>query len=653
MEYHDFTIDIRSADGGRFEATVVDAPFRENPRIYFPPPLEATKLKTLLEIRDKLGDLPAELSPRVVGRMLYSALFQGDLAHLFERCRAAFARDDNAGLRLRLKFLLNDTEARFLAELPWEWLWDPRLSTFLSTDLKTPVVRDFATRHIQVNTLESASPIRILVVDPAPSDLHGVSAGEEITRMKEELGQLVKAGQIELLQLEESTAEALRHALRDQGIHVLHFMGHGGYDEDSGFGAVFFTRPDGTKDQVDGQQLADSLKTIPELRLVVLNACTTARHAGHAGAPLNYGAASAVLEWAGVPAVIANQHPISNAIAPCISRIFYRRLAEGDDVEGALTEVRRQLQKRSSEWATPVLFLAARRGKLFGAKPGPGQGRQGVRVLHPSRTVVEPVRLGVRSIVGYGADMEERNDDVLDLVKHFDGRPIRNQKDWQEIIFPELRDFLQRKLDPHRPLLLDFAAHSSIAFAAGWLLEAKSGLDVQVIQRTSAVGTLPWAPDDGTAGEDRLWLDQPDIEVVPGAPDVALALAVSQPGVAAHVEAFVQNPEKKLAVGRIIDATIATGPGPQSVRGGAHSLRLAQTLLPRLRRRYPHERTGKLHLFCSGPNALLFYMGQLSRSLDSIVLYEFAFGMKGSFGRYQPSIELPPPGESRAIPDGW
>lgn len=655
MNYQDFTLDIRSAEGeeDRFEATVVDAPFRQNPRIFFPPPLNETELADLLKARDQREKMPKGLSSREVGGRLYTALFQGEVDLLFERSRAVLAPDATAGLRVRLKFLLNDPKARYLAALPWEWLWDPRNKSFLATDLKTPVIRDFATRHLQLDTLETASPLRILVVDPAPKDLHGVSAGEEIARMEEALRKLLDSRQVEIVRLQETTAEELHRVVRTQGIHIVHFMGHGGYDESSGLGAVFFTKPDGTKDTVDGQELADSVKTISQLRLVILNSCLTARHAGHAGAPNHYGVASAVLEWAGVPAVIANQHEISNTIAPCISRIFYEWLAAGDDVEAALTEARREIETHSSEWATPVLFLAARSGKIFSLKK-PGTGGQGVRVLRPSEHEEEPVRLGVRSIHGFGAEMEDRNEHLLDLTPYFNGRFIRDPKDWQRRIFPELRAFLKRHLDPYRPLVLDFAAHSSIAFAAGWVLEAKSGRDIRVVQRVGGTGTLLWAPDDGTAGEDRLWLDRPDIEIPPVGPkrpDVAAALSVSQPGVAEHVEAFLQA--RNLPVGRIIDATIAPEPGQGSVRGGAHSLRLAQALYPRIRERYPHERSGGLHLFCAAPNALLVYLGQLSRALGAITLYEFAFGVPDNFGRYQRSIELPPPDERPVIPEGW
>lgn len=654
MEYQDFTIYIRSTGENQFEAIVVDAPCEERPNTFFSRPLEKQTLQALLRSADQVAgkSVEPEFSLEEVGRQLHEALFQEELADAFDRCRASLAR--GTGLRVRLRFRFDDAEAEYLASLPWELLWDDRRSDFLATDLCTPVVRDIITGRpwdtgASRETSVVESPLRILAVAAAPTTKRPLNLALEVKRIAEAVEPLMEIGQVELLILKQNSPETLRNALRDEPIHILHFMGHGGYDSESGCGAVFFETEDRDDDQVDGVTLADCLKSIPDLRLVVLNACKTARYAGRLAAPDYSGVASAVVERTGMPAVVAHQYSISDKAAISFSKSFYRRIAAGDGVEEALTELRLEQKRHTSEWGTPVLFLTTQSGKLFSVTPG--KGRFTERVLSGERPEGEPVRLGVRSFVGWGSDMETRNNKTLDLVKYFDGRFIKDRKAWQEVIFPELRTFLLKHLDPRRPLLLDFAAHSSIAFAAGWVLEAKSGLDVRVLQRTSEVGERLWAPDDGSADGDYLWLDLPDIAIAQSRPDVALSLAVSRPEVAEHVEEFIRS--KNLPVGRIIDATIAPEPGPRSVRGGAHALRLAQALLPRFQRRYPHERAGCLHLFCAGPNALLFYMGQQSRSLGGIALYEFPFGAQDAFGQYQRSIELPPPEERQRVPSGW
>lgn len=657
MEYQDFTIDLRSAGDGRFEATVADAPIRENPRVYFSPPIEKEEIESLHGAYDRPGrelqqaSLPG-VSPRTRGEQLYSALFRDGLADLFLRCRASLSHQDGAGLRIRLRFQINDlkSDAGYLASLPWEWLYDPKSGTFLSSELSTPVVRDIPARRPR-RPLDVAPPLRILVVDAAPAAMTQLDLKLEIDRMREALAILVDAGLVELLQLDRAHLHELRDALKDEEIHVLHFMGHGGYDPESGYGAVFFLQSGSEKEknEVEGEILADHLKDLPSLRLVVLNACKTARHAGHEGTPLYYGAASAILERTGVPAVVANQYSISDAAAIAFSEAFYGRIAKGDPVDEALTETRLRLRARSVEWATPVLFMTSPDGKLFTLEQVPR--RRNVREVVRSRPEETALGLGVRSFDGYGGDMKTRNRDLLDLVPYFDGRSIKEKAWWQEKVFPELRDFLRKYIHERRPILLDFAAHSSIAFAAGWVLEPKSGLDVRVRQRTGNEGEFEWHPKDGSESEGPLWQEREDIVLDAEAPDVALALSASQPDVAGHVREYVLR--EGLPVGRIVDAVIAPEPGQRSVRGGAYSLRLAQALLPRVRQKHPHERGGCVHIFCAAPNALVFYLGQLASSLERVVLYEFPFRAEGSFGRYQKSIELPPPGEARKVPEGW
>jgi hypothetical protein len=485
----------------------------------------------------------------------------------------------------------------------------------MANDIFTPVVRHLANSHPR-SSLDVDGALRILVVDATPKTMGELNLDLEVERMKKALGGMINEGMIEFLELKQASPELLRDTLRDELVHVLHVMGHGGYHEASGMGALFFVAPDGSEDQVDGEMLGALLKRIPDLRLVVLNACKTARHQGRVGSPLCHGAASGIVDRTGMPAVVANQYAISDKAAIAFSERLYKRIAAGDPVDTALSEARLQLSWRTPEWATPVLFLSAPDGILFKQK-----GKKHGRSASPRSRVITPAATPLHSAW------------------------------WQEKVFPELHGFLKDSVDRKRPILLDFAAHQSLAFAAGWVLEAKSGLDVHVWQRTQGK-PLAWHPEDDAASEsEELWLERPDIELLKGGPDLALALSVSNDRVASEARAFVER--EGIAVDRIIDAMISPCPGSQSVQGGRHALRLAQALVPRVRERRPHERAGRLHIFGSAPNAFLFYLGQLSRSFGRIVLYEYAFGYDDNYAAYQKSIELPPPEEARSLPAGW
>lgn len=127
MEYQDFTIDVRSAEGGKFEATVVEAPLGDHPQVPFVHPIEEKALEALLVAFDRPGKgklevaPPPGISPHEIGRQLYSALFRNGLADLFFRCcQEVPVVEGRKGIRLRLKLRFDDPEADYLASLPWD-----------------------------------------------------------------------------------------------------------------------------------------------------------------------------------------------------------------------------------------------------------------------------------------------------------------------------------------------------------------------------------------------------------------------------------------------------------------------------------------------------------------------------------------------------
>lgn len=685
MRYHDLTLVIASRQDGKFEATAISDQFHDRPGVTFRRPIGRRVLASIHEDIDRRigGSQASRQSPREVGARLHRALFQGDARDLLRKCLTDLQRTEGAGLRLRLTFDPQDAEAPYLADLPWELICDPEDGQFLAADNRFPLVRQLVTRH-RKERLEITSPLKILVVDAAADDMRAHNRKREIERIREALGALELADEVAILSPTRPTFGALRDALREYDPHVLDFLGHGGYDPAAHLGAIKLEAEDGKPDLVDGERLADLLKGIPSLRLAVLNACKSARHGGMAGAPEFYGAAAGILTIVGLPAVLANQYTISQCAAVQFSATFYGRLAKGDAVDEALAEARLRLRGQTFEWATPVLFLSAEDGELFriapkpvakemaGAAPAVVPTRPDAVTASVTPRAAPPVRLGIRSMVGLAPDMETEADHTLDLTHHFearftDRRYIENPNAWQAAVYPEVWTYLSRHYhDSRRPVVMHLAAHQSIAFASGWVYEAKSGLDVAVKQYTWGGGGFEWRPDDKTAPVDArrlidhrsdsapapgvLWQARKDMKLDPAATDVAIAVSITHE-IAEDVWDFVKA--KHLSIGRIIDAAIAPEPGHQAVKGGEHALRLAQSLLRRVSRRRPIERGGRLHLFGAGPNAFFFYFGQIARSLGHVVLYEFAFDRPDLPRRYQKSIELPPPEDAQELPPGW
>lgn len=594
-----------------------------------------------------LGAGPGLDDAGAIGSRLYEALFHGSVRSFYERCAAAVDSSDSDHRRLRIRLLFDHTDEKIdlLAKIPWELLQDAESGLFLGRDRARPIVRDFTARR-WVEPLLADLPLRVLVIDAGDQDLN---ADVEIREIREALDD---PRHFRLIPFRDPEPYAIRRELDRRQIHIAHFICHGGYDEESGIGAVFLRTKGGTKLQVTGNDLAHALLGLPHLRLVVFNSCLTGALAGREGI------ASARLMLPQPPAIVGMQHGISHRSAIDFSSTFYTALADGQTVDAAASEARLALAFETSEWATPTLFMPSRDGRLFELAKPAGSRSAAVRTPLPGD---EPkpggdhdqdrcYTLAIHSMtlenqINWGGPMQEEADDYLSLTEFFDEREIRDPALWQRQVLPRLRTFLLQWARTRNPLLLDFAAHPSIAFAAGWVLEIKNGIDITIRQR-SAGGFFEWSPDDGSAQPAPLWRLE-EHRVASDAADVVLALSVANP-IAADIASYLETHDD-LRISRLIDARIHPEPGQRAVAGGDHCLQLAQRLAAIASRRTPAERQGTLHLFSSAPNALLFYLGQLSRTFGRVQLYEHPrFGKSDSYGHYVPSLVLPPEEEGDA-----
>jgi hypothetical protein len=76
--------------------------------------------------------------------------------------------------------------------------------------------------------------LKILVMMSSPIDYPGLDVEYEWSRLNEALAGLIDGGQVQLERLPEARLGALQRALRRDEYHVLHFIGHGGFDPGTG-----------------------------------------------------------------------------------------------------------------------------------------------------------------------------------------------------------------------------------------------------------------------------------------------------------------------------------------------------------------------------------------------------------------------------------
>ena len=316
-----------------------------------------------------------------IGASLFRALFPAPVRRRWDECVEEVGERPGAGLRLVLKSDPTCGATADLHRLPWELLRDPRSGEFLALSRKTQPIRQLALDQIAVLDVPApATKLRILVVLSCPSGVESLDLARERRKIEEAVAE---RSEIELQVLANPTFGEVTETLRCGGFHVLHYMGHGAFDRATGEGRLIVADADGGAAALPAERLAQVIRDVDTLRLVVLNACDTGRSATATEQPFT-GLAHALLRG-GVPAVLAMQLPIPDGAAIELSRVFYRHLAAGEAVDEALAEARVAVYAAERDggfgaWAIPVLFV--RRPELAIFRPrqpadeGPGPWRR-------------------------------------------------------------------------------------------------------------------------------------------------------------------------------------------------------------------------------------------------------------------------------------
>lgn len=299
-----------------------------------------------------------------MGTALFQAVFRDDVLFCLGQSLVE-ARHNNCGLRIKLRL----SDAPELIALPWEYLFHPGLNRYVALSTETTVMH-YLDLPRKAPPLSVALPLRILVVTSTPRDLPWLDSEQEWNVLKDAMNNLIRVGAVTLERIDMTTLHDLQSKLRTHAYHVMHYIGHGVFNEDNGQGSLMLCAQDGSAASVPAQDLALVVGDVPSLRLVVLNGCQGSQ-ASQAN-PFS-GVAQAMVQQ-GVPAVLAMSAAISDQAAILLTREFYAALADGQPVDAALAEARKAIatQLQSLEWGIPRLVMHADDGRLW--------------ELHPSRT---------------------------------------------------------------------------------------------------------------------------------------------------------------------------------------------------------------------------------------------------------------------------
>jgi CHAT domain-containing protein len=169
--------------------------------------------------------------------------------------------------------------------------------------------------------------------------------------------------QVNLIPTEEATLTRVRRELKDCQAHIVHYAGHGEYDELSPEESTLFfwsrRNRTGSIESMFAAELKELLRD-SEVRLAYFSCC----YGAAAGAESDLldddflGISDAVSQ-AGVPSTLGFRWPVSDEEALRLTLTFYESLLSQGSPEIALWEARRELARRNRDdpaWLSPILI---------------------------------------------------------------------------------------------------------------------------------------------------------------------------------------------------------------------------------------------------------------------------------------------------------
>ena len=361
IDYLNLDLEIEPWEGA-YRARVLASPAGEGSHVFTLPfselEIDHFRLSVRHAPRTRRIDPAGVAAAKTVGGRLFENVFGGEVRACFRASLDAARRLGKSGVRVRLRL----GGAPELGVLPWEYLYEAELNRFVATSTRSPVVRYLAIPEA-VEPLRARPPLRVLAMVSSPEGVEPLEVEAEWKMLSDALAGPVERGLVVLERLETPTLDALRARLRRERFHVFHFIGHGGFDPRTDDGVLVMADARGHARPVPAEHVGTLLRDEETLRLVVVNACETAR--GSLRDPFS-GTAQGLMQQ-GIPAVVAMQFEISDQAALTFAREFYAALADGYPVDAAVTEARKAIltSHNELEWGTPVLYMRAEDGRIF------------------------------------------------------------------------------------------------------------------------------------------------------------------------------------------------------------------------------------------------------------------------------------------------
>jgi tetratricopeptide (TPR) repeat protein len=279
--------------------------------------------------------LPPQLEDSIAyGKALYQALFPAN-----SPARRAFDAKPN---RILLVTVDNDIDA-----IPWEYAHGANGFLVAKCPFTRGLPRD---QRMDPPSLDIGLQIVAIPSDPLDKRLNPLNIEGEWISLQEIIREVPDA--VNLERAYPPTIKRVRRLVANRRHRVVHFMGHGGQDDDIG-AFLCLEKENGTLDPVTAEQFVQRVSG--SVFLVTLNACVSAKPGLTPFSNL-----AAALAQQKVPYALGMRLSIHDDDARDFSSQFYSDLASGVPVEEALFQARLTLANSSRKWAigVPVLYTS-------------------------------------------------------------------------------------------------------------------------------------------------------------------------------------------------------------------------------------------------------------------------------------------------------
>ncbi len=243
----------------------------------------------------------------------------------------------------------------WISEKPWEFAYDAGRGTFLATE-DLHFVRNVLTNVPADPIVRPNGPLRILVAAAQPVGFGRLSIEQEVGVIRRGFQPLSDVRLATVDVMAQVTPRQLHEQLSTgEPYQIVHFIGHGVYDDESRQGRLVFVNERGGEYTIGEREIRE-IFCRRGLSLVFLNACESGRGGR---ADFNKGVAQSLVAH-GLPALVANQYSVLDSSATSFAQHFYWSLAQGLSVGQAAREARIAvnygINGEPIDWAVPVLY---------------------------------------------------------------------------------------------------------------------------------------------------------------------------------------------------------------------------------------------------------------------------------------------------------